>query len=61
MLLADTTADVFDLHMEVNARAPMLIVNAALPYLEKSSHASVINVGSVLSIKGYDTQGHTRL
>ena len=45
------------MHMAVNVRAPMLLVNAALPYLEQSGHAAVINIGSVVSVKGYETQG----
>ena len=56
-LLSDTTAQDFDMHMAVNVRAPMLLVNAALPYLEQSGHAAVINIGSVVSVKGYETQG----
>lgn len=57
VLLEDTSAELFDLHMAVNVRAPMLLVNSAMMHLEKSNHASIINVGSVLSVKGYDTQG----
>lgn len=56
-LLSETTAQDFDMHMAVNVRAPMLLVNAAMPYLEKSSYAAVINIGSVVSVKGYETQG----
>lgn len=56
-LLTQTTAQDFDLHMAVNVRAPMLLVNAAMPYLLKSKHATVINVCSVVSVKGYETQG----
>ena len=57
VLLQDTSAELFDLHMAVNVRAPMLIVNSAMTYLEESNHASIINVGSVMSVKAYDTQG----
>jgi len=56
-LLTDTTASVFDLHMAVNVRAPMLLVNEAMPHLLKSTHATVINICSVLSEKGYEMQG----
>lgn len=56
-LLSETTAQDFDMHMAVNVRAPMLLVNAAMPYLEQSGYAAVINIGSVVSVKGYETQG----
>lgn len=56
-LLAQTSAEEFDRHMAVNARAPMLLVNEAMPHLLKSTHATVINICSVVSVKGYETQG----
>ncbi|MBT3320049.1 MAG: SDR family oxidoreductase [Clostridia bacterium] len=56
-LLTQTSAEEFDLHMAVNVRAPMLLVNEAMPHLLKSTHATVINVCSVVSVKGYETQG----
>ncbi len=56
-LLTQTTAQEFDLHMAINARAPMLLVNEAMPHLLRSTHASIINVCSVVSEKGYETQG----
>ena len=43
--------------MAVNVRAPLLLVNAALPWLEKSKHAAVVNICSVVAEKGYETQG----
>ncbi len=57
LLLSDTSAQEFDKHMAVNVRAPMLLVNAALPWLEKSEHAAVVNICSVVAVKGYETQG----
>lgn len=56
-LLAQTSAEEFDRHMAVNVRAPMLLVNEAMPHLLKSTHATVINICSVVSVKGYETQG----
>ncbi len=56
-LLKDTTIDEWDLHMAVNVRAPFMLVNAAMPWLLKSDGAAVINIGSVVSKKGYATQG----
>ena len=57
LLLSDTSAQEFDKHMAVNVRAPLLLVNAALPWLEKSKHAAVVNICSVVAEKGYETQG----
>jgi 3-oxoacyl-[acyl-carrier protein] reductase len=56
-LLTQTSAEDFDMHMAVNVRAPMLLVNAAMPHLLASTHATVINICSVVSVKGYETQG----
>ena len=56
-LLEDTQPEEWDLHMTVNVRAPFLLVNAAMPYLKKSSGASIINMGSIVSKKGYTEQG----
>ncbi len=44
--LATTDADLFDQVMGVNVRAPMLLIQAARPYL-KESKGSVVNIGSV--------------
>jgi NAD(P)-dependent dehydrogenase (short-subunit alcohol dehydrogenase family) len=38
------TAEAFDKSMHVNLRGPLFLVQNALPWLEKSSHASVINI-----------------
>jgi 3-oxoacyl-[acyl-carrier protein] reductase len=57
LLLTETSKEEWDRHMAVNVRAPFMLVNAAMPYLEKSGHATVINICSVVSTKGYVTQG----
>ncbi len=57
LLLENTTPEEWDLHMAVNVRAPFMLVNAAMPFLTKSDGASIINIGSVVSKKGYVTQG----
>ena len=41
-----TDAALFDCVMAINVRAPMLLIQAALPYLEKTQ-GSVLNIGSV--------------
>ena len=40
------TADAFDKSIAVNLRGPVFLIQAALPHLAKSEHASVINVSS---------------
>ena len=55
--LADATAQDWDLHFAVNARAPFLLNNAAMPYLEASEQATIVNICSVVSTQGYESQG----
>jgi NAD(P)-dependent dehydrogenase (short-subunit alcohol dehydrogenase family) len=43
--LADFTIDILDQHWAVNIRAPFLLIQAALPFLQKSSGA-VVNISS---------------
>lgn len=43
--LADFTLDILDQHWAVNIRAPFLLIQAALPYLQKSKGA-VVNISS---------------
>ena len=40
--------------LEVNLTAPFVLVQAALPYLRASGHASVVNIGSIYGILGPD-------
>ena len=44
--LANTDAAFFDAMMAINVRAPLLLIQAALPYL-KQTHGCVLNIGSV--------------
>ena len=57
MLLTDTSKEEWDRHMAINVRAPFMLVNAAMPYLLESGHATVINICSVVSHEGYPMQG----
>ncbi len=57
LLLTETSKEEWDRHMAVNVRAPFMLVNAAMPYLLKSTHATVINIVSVVGYKGYVSQG----
>jgi NAD(P)-dependent dehydrogenase (short-subunit alcohol dehydrogenase family) len=44
--LATTDAALFDRCMAINVRAPLLLIQAAFPYL-KSARGSVLNIGSI--------------
>ena len=50
--LLDLTPEDLDRSWAVNARAPALLVIAAVPYLEKGVHPSVINVVSTAGVSG---------
>jgi len=41
----------------VNARAPFLLCREAVPYLKNSDIATIINISSLVGIKGYINQG----
>ncbi len=49
--LGEVTADFFDRVMAINVRAPLLLIQAALPHLEKS-RGVVVNIGSVNAYAG---------
>lgn len=55
--LVETSMEDWDMHMAVNVRAPFMLVNAAMPYLIKSDHATIINMCSVVAKQGYASQG----
>ncbi len=42
--------------MNINARAPFFLMSAALPLLAAAPHGRIINIGSVVSKKGYVDQ-----
>ncbi|WP_182347189.1 SDR family NAD(P)-dependent oxidoreductase [Tomitella gaofuii] len=45
--LGEQTADAWQKSFEVNVRGPVFLVQAALPHLEASAHAAVVNVVSI--------------
>lgn len=45
--LGEQTPEAWAKSFEVNVRGPVFLVQAALPYLERSDHAAVVNVASV--------------
>jgi len=52
----DTGAADWDRMMNLNARAPFLLTRMLLPLLRASGLATVVNIGSVVSFKGYEMQ-----
>lgn len=55
-LFEDTRADDFDRIMTLNVKVPMLLTQAAIPYLEKSTVATVVNISSVVGVRPYQNQ-----
>jgi len=55
--IENTPADDWDRVMAVNARGPFLLCREAIPYLKQNGGASwIVNIGSVVSVKGYVNQ-----
>ncbi len=54
--LEDTQTEQFDRIMRLNVRAPYFLCRDALTWLKKSTHATVINISSVVGHKGYVQQ-----
>lgn len=52
----DITMAEYDMIMNTNVRAPFLICKSALPYLQRSDSATIINIASVTAHKGYALQ-----
>ena len=55
-ILEETGYDEFDAMMRTNVYAPYLLCRDAIAPLRKSDCATIINIGSVVSHKGYPTQ-----
>jgi len=53
---AEITMEEYDRVMNTNARAPFLMCQKALPYLQKSSCGTIINIASVTAHHGYALQ-----
>ncbi len=54
--LAETPASAWDEIMAINARAPFLLCRESLPYLRQNPPGFIVNIGSVVSVKGYVNQ-----
>lgn len=52
----DTGAADWDRMLNLNARAPFLLTRMLLPLLRASAVPTVVNIGSVVSFKGYEMQ-----
>ena len=52
----EISPDEYDEIMHINARAPFFLCQKALPYLQKSSCGTIINIASVVAHKGYALQ-----
>jgi 3-oxoacyl-[acyl-carrier protein] reductase len=55
--ISGTTAEQWDRLMAVNARAPFLLCQEAIPHLKKSGRGRIVNISSVVGYKGYVNQG----
>jgi 3-oxoacyl-[acyl-carrier protein] reductase len=54
--LVETTSEQWDRVMAVNARGPFLLCREAIPYLKQQEQAFIINITSVVGVKGYVNQ-----
>lgn len=52
----ETKVDDWDTVMKLNARAPFLICRESVEYLRESETPSIINISSVVGVKGYENQ-----
>lgn len=55
-LLEETATEDFDKVMSVNARGPFILCREALGLLKKSESGRIINISSVVGVKGYPMQ-----
>lgn len=54
--LQDTATADWDRCFQINARAPFIVCRQALPLLEKAPSAYIVNIASVVGVKGYPLQ-----
>jgi len=54
--LQETTTADWDRCLQINARAPFILCREALPLLKKSEAAYIVNIASVVGVKGYPLQ-----
>lgn len=54
--LVETSVETWDKIMAVNARGPFLVCREAIPHLKKQKRSFIINISSVVGVKGYENQ-----
>ncbi|MHC4905354.1 MAG: SDR family NAD(P)-dependent oxidoreductase, partial [Planctomycetota bacterium] len=54
--LEETTTADFDRIMAVNARGPYILTRQCLPLLKAAPQATIVNISSVVGVKGYPKQ-----
>lgn len=54
--LEHTSLETWDRIMAINARGPFLLCRECIPHLRKHDRSFIINIGSVVSVKGYINQ-----
>mgnify|MGYP002683457278 CR=1 FL=1 len=54
--LAETTTADYDRCMAINARGPYILCREAIPWLGKMGRGYIINISSVVGVKGYPLQ-----
>jgi 3-oxoacyl-[acyl-carrier protein] reductase len=57
MPLEETSDEEWEFHFKVNVEAPFRLMRDLLPRLRRGSNPAVVNIGSVVSSKGYVNQG----
>lgn len=55
--LIDATVEEWDRLMAINARAPFLLCKEAVPYMKTAGAGAIIQIVSVIGVKGYVNQG----
>ncbi|MFO7902551.1 MAG: SDR family NAD(P)-dependent oxidoreductase [Planctomycetota bacterium] len=54
--LAETTTEQWDHLMRVNARGPFILCREAIPHLREQERSYIVNISSVVGVKGYENQ-----
>ena len=54
--LVDTSTEVWDDIMRVNARGPFILCRESIPHLKKQKRSYIVNISSVVGVKGYVNQ-----
>jgi 3-oxoacyl-[acyl-carrier protein] reductase len=55
-LMEETTTSDFDHIMAVNSRGPYILTRQCLPLLKQAPQATIVNISSVVGVKGYPKQ-----